>query len=235
MASIPIRRRILIIEDDARMVVSLKEGLTERGFEVEVAATGEEGFFLVYGFHPELILLDLNLPGRSGLEVLKQIREQGIDLRVLVLTSQNELEERVAGLSAGADDYLGKPFATTELLARIEALLRRNQPTAPSRSFTVADLKIDVVQRSARRSETDLALSQKEFDILLYLVENCNRTVSREMLARDVWRDHYRFTQIDNVIDVQMARLRRKIDDPFEPKLLHTVRGVGYILREPRP
>jgi DNA-binding response OmpR family regulator len=235
LANIPVRRRILIIEDDVRMVTALKEGLRERGYEVEVAGTGEEGFFMLYGFRPELILLDLNLPGRSGLDVLRQIREQAVDVRVLVLTSQNELEERVEGLSAGADDYLGKPFASTELLARIEALLRRNLPKSPSRSFNVADLTLDVDVRSARRSGMELALSQKEFDILLYLVENCNRTVSREMLARDVWRDNSRFTPIDNVIDVQMARLRRKIDDPFEAKLLHTVRGVGYILREPRP
>jgi two-component system copper resistance phosphate regulon response regulator CusR len=234
LASIEVRRRILIIEDDANMRVELTRGLIERGYEVEAAASGEEGFFLIFGFRPELILLDLNLPGRGGLEILQQIRAQKLDVRVLVLTSHNEVEERVEGLRAGADDYLGKPFAAAELLARVEALLRRDQPKTPAHFLSVGDLALDIDARSAQRSGTDLSLSQKEFDVLLYLVENCNRTVSREMLARDVWREHTRFTPIDNVIDVQMTRLRRKVDDPFETKLLHTVRGVGFILREPR-
>jgi two-component system copper resistance phosphate regulon response regulator CusR len=229
----PTRSRILIIEDDARMARSLSDWVLAHGFEVKTATTGEEGFFLAYSFHPHLILLDLNLPGRGGLDILKQIREQSLDVRVLILTSHNEVDERVEGLRAGADDYLGKPFAFTELLARIEALLRREQPKTPVRTFRVADLSLDMEMRRARRSQTDLALTQKEFDLLLYLVENCNRTVSREMLARDVWRENSRFTPIDNVIDVQMTRLRRKVDDPFETKLLHTVRGVGFVLREP--
>ncbi len=229
------RRRILIIEDDANLARSLSEGVAGQGFDVKTANTGEEGFFLVYSFRPDLILLDRNLPGRGGLDILKQIREQALDLRVLVLTSHNEVEDRVEGLRAGADDYLGKPFAFTELLARIESLLRREQHSIPTETFRVADLVLNMEVRRAQRRDVDLALTQKEFDLLLYLVENNNRTVSREMLARDVWQENARCTPIDNVIDVQMARLRRKVDDPFEVKLLHTVRGVGFVLREPRP
>ena len=235
MSTTPVRQRILIIEDDNKMARSLSEGLDERGYEVLRAGSGEEGFFLVYSFRPDLILLDLSLPGRGGLEILKQLREQGLDLWVLVLTSHNELGERVLGLQQGADDYLGKPFAFSELIARVETLLRRGQPKLASRTFAVADLSLDMTLRRARRSGTELSLTQQEFDLLLYLVENCNRTVSREMLARDVWHETSRFTPIDNVIDVQMARLRRKVDDPFETKLLYTVRGVGFSLREPQP
>jgi len=229
------RQRILVIEDDKKMARSLREGFDERGYDVQVASSGEEGFFVVFSFRPDLLVLDLNLPGRGGLEILRQLREQALDLRILVLTSHNELEERVQGLRQGADDYLGKPFAFTELMARVEALLRRGQPTTPSHSLAVADLILDLTLRRARRSGTSLALTDQEFDLLLYLVENRNRAVSREMLARDVWHETSRFTPIDNVIDVQMARLRRKVDEPFETKLLYTVRGVGFSLREPRP
>ena len=217
------------------MARSLREGFEERGYDAQVASSAEEGFFILFSFRPDVLLLDLNLPGRGGLEVLRQIREQGLNLRVLVLTSHNEVEDRVLGLRDGADDYLGKPFALSELLARVEALLRRGQPATPLNSLSVADLVLDLTLRRARRSETNLALTDQEFDLLLYLVENRNRAVSREMLARDVWHETSRFTPIDNVIDVQMARLRRKVDEPFATRLLYTVRGVGFSLREPQP
>lgn len=233
MSTAPVRPRILVIEDDPKMARSLNDGVAGCGFEVKIAHTGEEGFFLVYSFRPDLILLDLNLPGRGGMEILRQIRELALDIRVMILTSHNEVGERVEGLREGADDYLGKPFAFTELIARIEALLRRGQVKAPMRTFRVGNLILDMEHRRALRSNMELTLTQKEFDLLLYLVENCNRTVSREMLARDVWHETSRFTPIDNVIDVQMARLRRKVDDPFDSKLLYTVRGVGFVLREP--
>ncbi len=235
MPGAPIRQRILIIEDDAKLARSLQQGLEERGYDVQRAGNGEEGFFLFFSFRPELLLLDLNLPGRGGLEILRQLRQQNLDVRVLVLTSHDEVDERVHGLREGADDYVGKPFAFAELLARIEALLRRGRPVKPTNSLSVADLVLDLTMRRALRSDTALALTDQEFDVLLYLVENRNRTVSREMLARDVWHETSRFTPIDNVIDVQMARLRRKVDEPFETKLLYTVRGVGFSLREPRP
>ena len=233
MPKAELRRRILIIEDDSKLANALVEGIIAQGYEVEAAATGEEGFFLVHRFRPELIILDVNLPRRSGIEILSQIRAQAIDVRVLILTSQNSTGERVDGLNAGADDYLGKPFSFPELFARIKALLRRKQSLVSSTPVEIADLSLDTNTRSAQRSGSVLELTTREFDLLLYLAEHRNQTVSREMLARDVWQETSRFTPIDNVIDVQMTRLRRKVDDPFAVKLLHTIRGIGFILREP--
>lgn len=212
---------------------ALVSGLEGAGYEVLVSYSGEEGFFLAHKSRPDLMLLDLTLPNRNGLEVLKQLRAEGADVRVLVLTSHNTVEDRVEGLRSGADDYLGKPFSFPELLARMEALLRRVLPPAVQGAVCIADLRIDTRTRNATRGDSTLELTPREFDVLQYLAENRDRTVSREMLARDVWRETSRFTPIDNVIDVQMARLRRKLDDPFPVKLLQTVRGLGFCLREP--
>ncbi|SEG31419.1 DNA-binding response regulator, OmpR family, contains REC and winged-helix (wHTH) domain [Bryocella elongata] len=228
------RPKILIIEDDRKLTEALVSGIESAGYEVTTASSGEEGFFLVHRLRPDLLLLDLTLPHRNGLEILRQIREEGVDVRVLILTSHNTVEDRVSGLTTGADDYLGKPFSFAELLARIDALLRRLLPARESSTERIADLLLDIKARTASRGNANLELTAREFDLLLYLARNCGRTVSREMLARDVWRETSRFTPIDNVIDVQMARLRRKIDDPFRVKLLQTVRGVGFCLREPQ-
>ncbi len=216
------------------MSAALASGLETAGYEVVAASSAEEGFFLVHTLRPDLLLLDLTLPHRNGLEVLRQIRREAIDLRVLILTSHNSVEDRVEGLRTGADDYLGKPFSFPELIARIDALLRRFLTPAPNSLLVIGDLSIDTRNRTASRNDEPLELTAREFDLLLYLAENRGRTVSREMLAKDVWRETSRFTPIDNVIDVQIARLRKKIDDPFEPKLLQTVRGLGFSLREPR-
>ena len=234
MSTEAVRPRILVVEDDLKLAKALRAEIANSGYEVQVASSGEEGFFLVYSFRPDLIVLDLTLPGRSGLEILRQVREQGHDLRVLVLTSHNEVEDRVTGLRSGADDYLGKPFSFTELFARIEALLRRTIPPAEAPALQMADLIVHVNARKVTRADGEVVLTQREFDLLLYLIENRGRTVSREMLSRDVWRETSRFTAIDNVIDVQIKRLRRKIDDPFPVKLLQTIRGVGFTLREPQ-
>jgi two-component system copper resistance phosphate regulon response regulator CusR len=220
VSSSDIRQRILIIEDDRRMMKMLEDGIAGEGYQVETAGTAEEGFFLVHRFRPDLLVLDLHLPNRSGMEILKQIRIQGTDVRVI-------------GLEAGADDYLGKPFSFPELLARIRTLLRRRPVAAAQNAVEVADLSLDTNARVARRAGRTLDLTTREFDLLLFLAEHQNQTVSREMLARDVWQENARFTPIDNVIDVQMNRLRRKVDDPFESKLLHTIRGIGFILKEP--
>ncbi len=228
--------KILIIEDDGKLSQALVSGLESAGYEVITASTGEEGFYLAHSQRPDLLLLDLTLPQRNGLEVLQQIRRDGLDMRVMILTSHNTVEDRVEGLQTGADDYLGKPFSFPELLARIDALLRRFVPLTPeSRSIVIADLTIYTRSRTASRSGQLLELTPREFDLLLYLAENRGRTVSREMLTRDVWRENARYTPIDNVIDVQIARLRRKIDDPFPVKLLQTVRGIGFSLREVEP
>jgi len=226
--------RILIIEDDKKMSDALASGVQAAGYDVLTAASAEEGFYLVHSRHPDLLLLDLTLPHRNGLDILRQLRQEGIDMRVLILTSHNTVEDRIAGLSTGADDYLGKPFSFPELLARIDALLRRFLPSKNEPQILIGDLRLDRKSRAAMRGGEVLELTPREFELLLYLAENTGRTVSREMLARDVWRETSRFTPIDNVIDVQVARLRKKIDDPFKIKLLQTVRGLGFSLREPQ-
>ncbi len=230
---VQVRPKILVIEDDKKLSTALVSGIESAGYEVLAANSAEEGFFLVHRVQPDLLLLDLTLPNRNGLDILQQIRREGMDLRVLILTSHNTIDDRVAGLKTGADDYMGKPFSFPELLARIEALLRRILPPAPPQAIAVGDLVLDTKSRTAARGEAKMELTAREFDLLLYLAENSGRTVSREMLARDVWRETSRYTPIDNVIDVQMARLRRKIDDPFPVKLLQTIRGIGFSLREP--
>jgi DNA-binding response OmpR family regulator len=229
----PARHKILIVEDDRKMSGALASGLEGAGYEIVAAHSGEEGFFLAHKHRPDLMLLDLTLPQRNGLEILKQLRSEGLDVRVLVLTSHNTVEDRVEGLRSGADDYLGKPFSFPELLARIEALLRRVLAPPVQRPLSIGDLRIDSRNGTAYRGDSLLELTPREFDVLLYLAENRERIVSREMLARDVWRETSRFTPIDNVIDVQIARLRKKVDDPFPVKLLQTVRGLGFCLREP--
>lgn len=226
--------RVLVIEDDKKLADALVAGIRAEGYEVDHAATGEEGFFLLHSQRPDILVLDLTLPHRGGLDVLRQVRQERIDTRVLILTSHNTVEDRVEGLRAGADDYLGKPFSFPELIARLEALLRRITPAASSNFILLGDLRIDPRARTASRASTPLDLTSREFDVLLFLAEHRGRTVSREMLARDVWKEGSRFTPLDNVIDVQIARLRRKIDDPFPEKILHTVRGLGFSLREPR-
>ena len=225
--------RILIVEDDSKMADALVSGLKSHGYEAILARTGEEAFFLVHTVEPDLVLLDLSLPQRGGLEILAQIRAKSLSLRVLILTSHNSVEDRVIGLNAGADDYLGKPFSFPELLARIASLLRRTGALEHPASLQLADIVVDIQSRTVSRSGIPLELTTREYDLLVYLLEHRNNAVSREMLAKDVWRETSRFTPIDNVIDVQMTRLRRKIDDPFPVKLLHTIRGVGFILREP--
>jgi len=222
---------ILVVEDEQKMAQALCEGLEADGYSVHVAHTGEEGFFLVQAEPFDLVLLDVMLPGHDGFEILSTLRKRGIRTPVLLLTSRDAVEDRVRGLDTGADDYLVKPFAFPELLARARALLRRGGAENSPR-YQLADLEMDVAQRSVLRAGQLLDLTAREFDLLEYLFENKGRVVSREMLARDVWRETSRQTPIDNVIDTQVLRLRRKVDGQFTRKLLHTVRGVGFVLRE---
>lgn len=223
--------KILVVEDEPKVAGALKEGLESEGYEVTLAATGEEGFFHASSQAFDLIILDIMLPGRDGIEVLQTLRRQGARLPVLLLTAKDAVEDRVLGLDAGADDYLVKPFAFVELSARIRALLRRNKVEGDS-ALTVGDLEIDPVRRTVTRDGHRIEITAREFELLEYLARNHNRVVSREMLARDVWKETARATPLDNVIDVHVARLRRKIDDPFTSKILHTVRGVGFTLSE---
>ncbi len=224
---------ILIIEDERKVAWALKEGLEKEQYNVEVAYNGEDGFLKLNQQNFDLLILDVMLPGRDGFEILQILRQQGLELPVLVLTAKDAIEDRVEGLDLGADDYLVKPFAFSELSARVRALLRRGRPEHV-RKLHCADLEINLARRTACRGSTTLQLTAQEFDLLAYLLRHQGHVVSREMLARDIWKEPQRATSLDNVIDVTITRLRKKVDEPFESRLLHTVRGVGYILRGQR-
>jgi len=212
---------------------AVREGLMREQYDVVLAPNGEEGFFLVNAEEFDLVILDIMLPGRDGLQVLSTLRKRGLQTPVLILTARDAIEDRVQGLDKGADDYLVKPFAFPELLARVRALLRRGR-TEQAPLLKLADLEMDVMARKVRRGRHSLELTAREFELLEYLLRHKEQIVSREMLARGVWREVARATPLDNVIDVHINRLRRKIDDPFNLKLIHTVRGVGFVLREER-
>lgn len=223
--------RLMIVEDDLKTANALKTGLEKEGFTVASARTGEEGFYLLSTQQFDLVVLDWMLPGREGIEVLKALRSRGIKTPVLFLTARDAVDDRVRGLESGADDYLVKPFAFSELLARIRTLLRRTIP-ADSLKKGIADLVINLEGRRVSRAGKPIELTPREFDLLVYLVGHSGQTVTREMLARDVWRETSRITPLDNVIDVHVTHLRRKVDNGHPLKLIHTVRGVGFVLRE---
>jgi len=223
--------RILVIEDEQKLGHALREGLQAEQYEVALAHTGEEGFYLAQTETFDLLVLDVMLPGRNGFEILTTLRQHGFKTPVLMLTARDAIEDRVRGLDAGADDYLVKPFAFPELLARVRALCRRGIVPDPSPKLRVADLEVDVVGRTVTRGGEALDLTAREFELLEYLLRHQSHVVSREMLTRDVWKEAGRHSPLDNVIDVHVARLRRKIDDQFEQKLVHTVRGVGFVVR----
>jgi two-component system copper resistance phosphate regulon response regulator CusR len=222
---------ILIIEDEKKVAQALQKGLESEHFQVQVALSGEEGFYLLASGRFDLIILDIMLPGRSGLEILRTLRRSNAQTPVLILTAKDTLDDKILGLDLGADDYLVKPFAFPELAARIRALLRRGRSDQVSK-MKVGDLEMDLVKRSIVRGKQAVPLTTMEFEILEYLLRNQGHVVTREMLAKEVWKETERATPLDNVIDVHIGRLRKKIDEPFKMKLLHTVRGVGFILTE---
>jgi len=226
--------KILVIEDDAKTAQAIRKGLSGEGYEAAVAKTGEEGFFLLNAESFDLVILDWMLPGRDGIEILKTLRGRGTKTPVLLLTARDAIEDRVLGLDAGADDYLVKPFAFAELLARIRALSRRAGQEEPLRK-QIADLELDVQTRRVVRGSQEIVLTPREFDLLLYLLCHQGQAVTRQMLAKEVWREPHRATPLDNVIDVHVAHLRKKIDEGQRVKLIHTVRGVGFLLREESP
>jgi two-component system, OmpR family, copper resistance phosphate regulon response regulator CusR len=225
--------RILIVEDETKVARALSHGLERELYDVVVASNGEEGFFRANSETFDLIILDVMLPGRDGFEILTALRRAGALVPILVLTARDTIDDRVTGLDGGADDYLVKPFAFPELLARIRVLLRRARPDVLRLRF--ADLEMDIVTRKVTRAGQVLDLRAREFELLEYLLRHQEQLVSREMLARDVWKALHRGTPLDNVIDVHIARVRRKVDAEFPVKLIHTVRGVGFVLREGEP
>jgi two-component system, OmpR family, copper resistance phosphate regulon response regulator CusR len=223
--------RLLIVEDDEKTARALASGLERGGFSAVTAHTGEEGFFLLNTEAFDLVVLDWMLPGRSGIEILKTLRSRGNKTPVLLLTARDAVDDRVLGLESGADDYLVKPFAFAELVARIRTLLRRAGPNEPLKR-TIADLVVDLEARRVSRTNKPVDLTPREFDLLAFLLRQLGQVVTREMLAKEVWREANRITPLDNVIDVHVAHLRRKVDEGHNIKLIHTIRGVGFVLRE---
>ena len=227
--------KILVVEDEPKLAEYLRRALTESNYIVDVAHSGTDGRYLATEGHYDLVLLDVMLPGLDGYAVLQELR-RGKHVPVLMLTARDEVEDRVRGLQAGADDYLVKPFALSELLARVQALLRRGALRSDSQDSTVlrlADLELDLVRRKASRSGQRLDLTAKEFTLLTLLLRRQGQVLSRTEIAEQVW--DMNFDSNTNVVEVAVRRLRGKIDDAFEKKLLHTVRGMGYVLEDRKP
>ena len=219
--------KMLVIEDEVKTAKFLKKGLGEAGHVVDVATDGLEGLHLALELDFDLIILDVMLPGLDGWEVLSRLREAGKKTSVLMLTARDAVYERVRGFELGADDYLVKPFAFSELLARVRSLLRRSMPRA-SETIRTADLEIDLLRHRATRAGQKLELTSKEFVLLALLARRSGEVLSRTLIAEAVW--DMNFDSDTNVVDVNVRRLRSKVDDPFEVKLIHTVRGAGYVM-----
>jgi len=221
--------KILLIEDDVQAAALIERTLEEQGYEVEHAADGRTGLSRALSAEHDLIVADRMLPAVDGLEIVRRVRETLTAVPILVLSALGEVDDRVKGLRAGGDDYLTKPFATTELLARIEALLRRGARVSEAQTrLVVADLELDLVSRRVRRGRRDIDLTAREFDLLAYLMRHAGEVVTRRMLLEHVWDLH--FDPQTNVIDVHMSRVRQAIDRDFDRPLIHTVRGAGYVL-----
>ena len=222
--------QVLVVEDETKVARALGEGLTAEGYRAVLASTGEEAFFLACSQAFDAIVLDIGLPGRSGLEVLRALRQRGVTTPALLLTARDSVEDRVNGLDAGADDYLVKPFAFAELLARIRALLRRGRPDLVMR-FKAGPLELDALTRSVTVAGDPIEVTGREFELLEYLLRHQGQHVSRDMLAAEVWREPARGTPLDNVIDVHIGRIRRKLEHGRAYRFIHTIRGVGFVLR----
>jgi two-component system OmpR family response regulator len=221
--------RALLVEDDPSIAQFVVQGLREAGFAVDHSADGEEGLRAVTSAPYDVAIIDLMLPKRDGLSLIEEMRRRSIITPVLILSARRSVDDRVRGLQTGGDDYLTKPFAFTELLARVQALVRRATRTPEPTTLTVDDLVLDLLSRRVTRNGIVLDLRPREFALLEYLMRNTGRVVSKTMILSHVWE--YNFDPQTNVVDVLVSRLREKVDRPFEKKLLHTVRGVGYVLR----
>jgi two-component system OmpR family response regulator len=218
----------LIIEDDRTIADFVARGLREAGFAVDVASDGEEGLAAALEQNPDVAIVDLMLPRRDGLSVIDELRRRGRSTPVLILSARRSVDDRVLGLQAGGDDYLTKPFAFAELLARVQALVRRASRSPEPTSLTVDDLTLDLLTRKVTRGGTVVELRPREFALLEYLMRNAGKVVSKTMILSHVWE--YNFDPQTNIVDVLVSRLRDRIDRPFDKKLLQTVRGVGYVI-----
>ena len=218
---------VLIIEDEEKVARYLAQGLQEAGFRAFAVGSGEEGLVLYLERSPELIILDLNLPGRDGLQILATIRKQNTRIPVLVLSARATTEDKVLGLEIGADDYLAKPFEFSELLARVKVLLRRD-PIRHDHTEDHHGVTLNLLTREVARDGVDIELTPKEFEILALLINNKGNPVSRQVIAKNLWQAP-RVTSLDNIIDVHIMRLRKKISSPDKPHLIHTMRGLGFL------
>ncbi len=226
--------RILVVDDDRAVRESLRRSLSFNGYSVALAQDGVEALDLISNDRPDAVVLDVMMPRLDGLEVCRQLRSTGDDLPILVLTARDSVSERVAGLDAGADDYLPKPFALEELLARMRALLRRTTPDdGDSPAMTFADLSLDPVTREVTRGQRQISLTRTEFALLEMLIANPRRVLTRSRILEEVWG--FDFPTSGNALEVYVGYLRRKTEAEGEPRLIHTVRGVGYVLRETPP
>jgi two-component system OmpR family response regulator len=221
--------RALLVEDDATIAEFVARGLREAGFAVDHFADGETGLIAALDQPYDTAIVDLMLPKRDGLSLIEELRRRGVATPVLILSARRSVDDRVRGLQTGGDDYLTKPFAFSELLARVQALVRRASRTPEPTTLTVADLVLDLLSRRVTRAGKVIDVRPREFALLEYLMRNAGRVVSKTMILSHVW--DYNFDPQTNIVDVLVSRLREKIDKPFETKLLHTVRGVGYVLR----
>jgi two-component system OmpR family response regulator len=222
--------RLLLIEDDIKIASFVVKGLKAAGFAMDHALDGNSGLDLALGEPYDVIIVDLMLPKLDGLSVIRQLRREKITTPVIILSAKDSVDDRVKGLETGSDDYLPKPFAFAELLARVQALIRRAHGTAEPTRLTYADLNLDLVSREVSRGGRRIELQPLEFSLLAYLLRNAGKVVSKTMIMEHVW--NYNFDPQTNVVEARICRLRDKIDKGFEPKLLHTLRGVGYVVRQ---
>jgi heavy metal response regulator len=222
--------RVLVIEDDAKIASFITKGLEQAGFAVDHAADGEDGLFMATSEAYDAAVIDIMLPGRDGLSVIAAMRQAKLATPVIILSAKHSVEDRIQGLQTGGDDYLVKPFTFAELLARVQALIRRSSRVTEPNRLTVGDLSVDLVTRETVRSGQTIELQPREFSLLEYLMRHSGRVVSKTMILEHIW--NYHFDPQTNVVDVLVCRLRNKIDRDYEQRLIHTIRGVGYVIKD---
>jgi len=223
--------RILLVEDDEKIAEFIQKGLEQWGYAVDFVTNGEDAYHFFRQYPYDAAVVDIMVPKMDGLTLIEKIREEGIDVPVIILSAKRSLDERIEGLRRGGDDYLTKPFAFSELLARIQALIRRSTRQTKPTGYSVGDLVVDLLNREVTRGGKRIELQPMEFKLLEYLLRNLNRIVTKTMILEHVW--NYNFDPQTNVVDVLVHRLRNKIDKDYETKLIHTIRGVGYALKSP--